>query len=253
MRQTGATVVLADSTSDDDFSLDPAEIERLAGPRTRAVVVLHDGGHPADMDAIHAAAAAARDLLVIEDAAHAVGAELDGRRCGTIGDAGCFSFFPSKNITTGEGGTASTRSAPRSRSSARTPRRAQRRPRSSRSLSRETRRRTAAAPAVARRSWTFVPPPRRRARFVRGGARRASGRPAPRADPDERALSRHPSLLLLPRRRGLAAGRRSDCRPRPDSPASSDARRGRCRPSRGRTAPHTAGTDVDAQPLASDA
>jgi dTDP-4-amino-4,6-dideoxygalactose transaminase len=103
IRQTGASVVLADSTSLDDFALDPAEIDRLATPRTRAVVVLHYGGRPANMDAI-LDAARRRDLLVIEDAAHALGAQLGGHACGTIGDAGCFSFFPNKNMTTGEGG-----------------------------------------------------------------------------------------------------------------------------------------------------
>jgi dTDP-4-amino-4,6-dideoxygalactose transaminase len=103
MRQTGATVRLADSTSDDDFALDPAEVERLVGPKTRAVVLLHYGGHPADVAAIRAVADR-HDLLLIEDAAHALGAELDGAHCGTLGDAGCFSFFPNKNMTTGEGG-----------------------------------------------------------------------------------------------------------------------------------------------------
>jgi dTDP-4-amino-4,6-dideoxygalactose transaminase len=103
MRQTGATVVFADSTSPDDFAIDPAEIHRLAGPRTRAVAVLHYGGHPADMDAVRAAADE-HGLLVIEDAAHALGAYLGDAHCGTIGDAGCFSFFPNKNMTTGEGG-----------------------------------------------------------------------------------------------------------------------------------------------------
>jgi dTDP-4-amino-4,6-dideoxygalactose transaminase len=103
MRQTGAHVRLADSTSLDDFCLDPAEIARLAGPRTKAVVVLHYGGHAADMGEI-TAAARERELLVIEDAAHAVGGTLDGTACGTIGDAGCFSFFANKNVTTAEGG-----------------------------------------------------------------------------------------------------------------------------------------------------
>jgi len=110
MRQAGATVRFADSTSLDDFSLDPSEIERLAGPATKAVVVLHYGGHPADMAAIRELAAE-RGLLVIEDAAHAVGAELDGQGCGTIGDAGCFSFFPNKNMTTAEGGMVVFRDA----------------------------------------------------------------------------------------------------------------------------------------------
>jgi dTDP-4-amino-4,6-dideoxygalactose transaminase len=103
MRQTGATVRLADSLSLDDFSLDPEELDRLAGPRTRAVVILHYGGYPADAHAL-LPRARERGLLVIEDAAHALGAEVGGRRCGTLGDSGCFSFFPNKNMTTGEGG-----------------------------------------------------------------------------------------------------------------------------------------------------
>lgn len=103
MRQTGADVVFADSTSEDDFAIDPAEIDRLVGPRTRAIVLLHYGGYPADMAAIMSAAER-HGLLVIEDAAHALGADIEGAPCGTIGDAGCFSFFPNKNMTTGEGG-----------------------------------------------------------------------------------------------------------------------------------------------------
>lgn len=101
--QAGATVRFADSTSLDDFSIDPEEIDRLVTERTRAVVVVHYGGFPVDMDAIHAAAAR-HGLLVIEDAAHALGSEFDGEPCGRLGDAGCFSFFPNKNMTTGEGG-----------------------------------------------------------------------------------------------------------------------------------------------------
>lgn len=103
MLQAGAKVRFADSTSLDDFSIDPAEIDRLVTERTKAVVVVHYGGFPADMDAIRAAAAS-HGLLVIEDAAHALGSALDGEQCGRLGDAGCFSFFPNKNMTTGEGG-----------------------------------------------------------------------------------------------------------------------------------------------------
>jgi dTDP-4-amino-4,6-dideoxygalactose transaminase len=109
IRHTGASVTLGDSLSLDDFALDPAEIDRLAGPRTRAVVILHYGGYPADTDAL-LAAAERHGLLVIEDAAHAIGASIGGRACGTIGDAGCFSFFPNKNMTTGEGGAVVFRS-----------------------------------------------------------------------------------------------------------------------------------------------
>lgn len=103
MLHTGAEVRLADSTSLDDFSVDPAEVERLVTPRTRAVVVVHYGGFPVDMRAIRSVAER-HGLLVIEDAAHALGSTLDGRPCGLLGDAGCFSFFPNKNMTTGEGG-----------------------------------------------------------------------------------------------------------------------------------------------------
>jgi dTDP-4-amino-4,6-dideoxygalactose transaminase len=110
VRQTGASIVLGDSLSVDDFALDPSEIDRLAGPRTRAVVILHYGGNPADVDAL-LAAAARHDLFVIEDAAHAIGATIDGRACGTFGDAGCFSFFPNKNMTTAEGGALVMRDA----------------------------------------------------------------------------------------------------------------------------------------------
>jgi dTDP-4-amino-4,6-dideoxygalactose transaminase len=103
VRQTGADVVLADSTSLDDFAIPASEVVRLSGERTRAVVVLHYGGYPADMGAL-TVAAAERGLFVIEDAAHAIGASLDGTACGLLGAAGCFSFFPNKNMTTGEGG-----------------------------------------------------------------------------------------------------------------------------------------------------
>jgi dTDP-4-amino-4,6-dideoxygalactose transaminase len=109
MTQAGATVRLADSTSLDDFAIDPDEIERLVTLRTKAVVVVHYGGAPADMGAIRAVAEQ-HGLLVIEDAAHALGSDLDGSACGSLGDAGCFSFFPNKNITTGEGGMTVFRS-----------------------------------------------------------------------------------------------------------------------------------------------
>jgi dTDP-4-amino-4,6-dideoxygalactose transaminase len=103
MRQTGASVKLGDAISTDDFSLDPAEVERLLTPRTKAIVVMHYGGYPSQMQEIMSLASE-HDLLVIEDAAHAPGARVDGASLGTIGHAGCFSFFPNKNMTTGEGG-----------------------------------------------------------------------------------------------------------------------------------------------------
>jgi dTDP-4-amino-4,6-dideoxygalactose transaminase len=103
MRHAGADVVLADSASLDDFSIDPDEIDRLVTPKTKAVVVVHYGGHPVDISAVRQRAEE-HGLLVIEDAAHAIGAAIEGESCGTLGSAGCFSFFPNKNMTTGEGG-----------------------------------------------------------------------------------------------------------------------------------------------------
>jgi dTDP-4-amino-4,6-dideoxygalactose transaminase len=103
MRQTGAGVVLADSTSLDDFSIDPAAVAELVTHRTRAIVVVHYGGYPVDIHALETVAAG-RGIAIIEDAAHALGASIDGRSCGTLGTAAAFSFFPNKNMTTGEGG-----------------------------------------------------------------------------------------------------------------------------------------------------
>jgi dTDP-4-amino-4,6-dideoxygalactose transaminase len=99
----GAAPVFVDITSPNDFSIAPQAIERAITPATKAVMVVHYGGYPADMAAI-ATAIAGRDIAVVEDAAHAPGAQLDGRALGSFGDTGCFSFFANKNMTTGEGG-----------------------------------------------------------------------------------------------------------------------------------------------------
>lgn len=84
-------------------NIDPASIERCITPRTRAIIVTHVYGNPADMDAIMAIAAK-HDLFVIEDCAQALLAYYKGRLCGTIGHLGCFSFQQSKHMTTGDGG-----------------------------------------------------------------------------------------------------------------------------------------------------
>lgn len=99
----GATPIFVDVESTEDFSLAPAAIEQALTPATKAIMVVHYGGYAADMAAIHAVIAG-RNIAVVEDAAHAPGAQLDGRCLGTWGDAGCFSFFANKNMTTGEGG-----------------------------------------------------------------------------------------------------------------------------------------------------
>ncbi len=85
------------------FCLDPAQVEKAITPQTRAIIPVHLAGNVADMGAILAIAKRHR-LKVIEDAAQAIGACWDGRKAGTLGDAGVFSFQQSKNIMTGEGG-----------------------------------------------------------------------------------------------------------------------------------------------------
>jgi dTDP-4-amino-4,6-dideoxygalactose transaminase len=100
---TGAEVRFADIFGPHDLTLDPAEIEPLLTPRTKAVIVMHYGGYPCHMDEIMAIANR-HSLSVIEDAAHAPGASLNGKLLGAIGDVGCYSFFSNKNLSTGEGG-----------------------------------------------------------------------------------------------------------------------------------------------------
>ena len=104
---TGAQVRFADIHGDHDLTLDPNAVEAAVTPRTRAVIVMHYGGYPCDMPAI-LALAQQHGLAVIEDAAHAPGASLDGRALGTWSDIGCFSFFSNKNLATGEGGMLAT-------------------------------------------------------------------------------------------------------------------------------------------------
>jgi dTDP-4-amino-4,6-dideoxygalactose transaminase len=99
----GAKPVFADITSLEDFNISPEDILDKITPKTKAITVVHYGGYPCDMNAIMEIAQD-HGLKVIEDAAHAPGAEYKGRKCGTIGDVGCFSFFANKNMATGEGG-----------------------------------------------------------------------------------------------------------------------------------------------------
>jgi dTDP-3-amino-3,4,6-trideoxy-alpha-D-glucose transaminase len=95
------------------YAIDPARIAEQVCSRTRALVVTHLYGLPADMDAIRAVAGA-HGLPVIEDACQAIGSRYHGRRAGTLGDAGCFSFFPTKNLgACGDGGALVTDDADR--------------------------------------------------------------------------------------------------------------------------------------------
>jgi dTDP-4-amino-4,6-dideoxygalactose transaminase len=92
----GALPVLVDCEAD-SFNIDPTLIEAAITPRTRAIMPVHLCGQSADMDPI-LEIAARHGLVVVEDAAQAHGAHYKGRACGAMGDAGCFSFYPSKNL-----------------------------------------------------------------------------------------------------------------------------------------------------------
>jgi dTDP-4-amino-4,6-dideoxygalactose transaminase len=103
IRYTGATPIFADITGENDLNVSYQSIRSLITKRTRAIIVVHYGGYACHMSNIMALAHE-YNLKVIEDAAHAVGSELGGRKLGTWGELGCFSFFSNKNMTTGEGG-----------------------------------------------------------------------------------------------------------------------------------------------------
>ncbi len=103
VRYTGALPVFADIESEACLNISVQSIEACLTSRTRAILVVHYGGYACDMPAV-LAIASKYGLAVIEDAAHAVGSQLDGRMLGTWGQTGCFSFFSNKNMTTGEGG-----------------------------------------------------------------------------------------------------------------------------------------------------
>jgi dTDP-4-amino-4,6-dideoxygalactose transaminase len=98
-----ARPVFADVTSLDDWNISPDDINEKITDKTKAIIVVHYGGYACDMGAI-LEIASDHNLNVIEDAAHAPGAEYQGKKCGGIGDIGCFSFYSNKNIVTGEGG-----------------------------------------------------------------------------------------------------------------------------------------------------
>jgi perosamine synthetase len=100
--EAGCTPVLVDCEPD-TWNMDLDQVEAKIGPRTRAIMPVHMFGHPVDMRRL-AELARKHDLRIIEDAAEAHGATVEGRRVGGLGDMGCFSFYANKIITTGEGG-----------------------------------------------------------------------------------------------------------------------------------------------------
>jgi len=98
----GATPVLAD-VDPHTMNIDPARVEEKITTATRAILPVHFAGRPCNMDAL-VEIAGKHDLAIIEDCSHAIETEYKGRKTGTFGDFGCFSFYVTKNIVTGEGG-----------------------------------------------------------------------------------------------------------------------------------------------------
>jgi dTDP-4-amino-4,6-dideoxygalactose transaminase len=101
-RLRGAEPVFCDVAGEGDLTIDAESLARQVTSRTKAVVLMHYGGHPCLPAALEAARE--RGIAVIEDAAHALGAKGAPGRCGTWGDLACFSFFANKNLPLGEGG-----------------------------------------------------------------------------------------------------------------------------------------------------
>lgn len=102
----GAKPVLAD-VRETDFNIDPEQVERAITPQTKAIIPVHFAGHPCDLDEL-SDLAAKHGLEIIEDAAHAIGAEYRGRRIGSFSRLTIFSLHAVKNVTTGEGGMAAS-------------------------------------------------------------------------------------------------------------------------------------------------
>lgn len=105
---SGATPVLAD-IDPVTMNIDPSQIATKITPRTRAILPVHMAGRPCQMDQI-IKIATEHGLLVIEDCAHAIESEYHGQKVGALGDFGCFSFYITKNVVTGEGGMLISRS-----------------------------------------------------------------------------------------------------------------------------------------------
>ncbi len=109
VRMVGATPVLADCTSLEDWNMSAETIAKQITDKTKAVIIVHFAGYPCQMDEI-VELCKERGIALIEDVAHAPKATYKGQKCGTFGDYGCFSFFTNKNLSVGEGGMISSKS-----------------------------------------------------------------------------------------------------------------------------------------------
>lgn len=107
LRRINARVILADATSEDDLAISPQDVKKKITPQTKCIMPMPYAGFCPDMGVLEEVAAK-HQLTMIEDACHAPLAELDGKKIGTFGLAGTWSFFGNKNMTTGEGGMITT-------------------------------------------------------------------------------------------------------------------------------------------------
>ena len=108
VKQLGATPVIADCKSIDHWNMSIDSVEKLITPKTKAVMIVHYSGVPCSDIIEITNLCKSKNIKLIEDVAHAPGAEINGKKCGTFGDIGCFSFYSNKNISVGEGGMTST-------------------------------------------------------------------------------------------------------------------------------------------------
>jgi len=106
VKYCGAEPILVD-VDHDTFNILPNQIEKKITKKTKAIIPVHYGGQACDMDKI-TSIARKNNLFIIEDCAHSLGSSYKNKKCGSIGVAGCFSFYPTKIITTGEGGMITT-------------------------------------------------------------------------------------------------------------------------------------------------
>lgn len=106
VKYVGAKAVIVD-IEEDTLCIDPESVKKAITPKTKAIIAVHLYGHPANMEEINKIAEE-YDLIIIEDAAEAHGAEVNGKKVGSLGHVGTFSFYGNKIITTGEGGMITT-------------------------------------------------------------------------------------------------------------------------------------------------
>ncbi len=107
VRMVGATPILADCESYEDWNISARTIEKVITSKTKAVIIVHFAGYPCQMDEI-VALCKEKGIALIEDCAHAPGAKYKGQSVGTFGEYGAFSFFTNKNLSVGEGGMLTT-------------------------------------------------------------------------------------------------------------------------------------------------